>query len=82
MNSFSRISYIAAIYRNRLQLGGFKQIVLLSVAAQLGEAYGVTIKLHIEAHCERRVSTGALQTILSRLERRALGIPSCERLRA
>ena len=53
-----------------IQLGGFEEVVLLSVAARYGEAYGVSIKLHIEAHCERRVSIGALRTTLSRLEKK------------
>ncbi|MEM9721728.1 MAG: helix-turn-helix transcriptional regulator [Bacteroidota bacterium] len=53
-----------------LQLGGFEEIVLLSVAARFGDAYGVTIKLHIEANCDRKVSIGALRTTLNRLEKK------------
>ena len=53
-----------------VQLGGFEEIVLLSVAARFGDAYGVTIKIHIEKHCDRGVSIGALRTTLNRLEKK------------
>ncbi|MEQ8711736.1 MAG: helix-turn-helix transcriptional regulator [Cyclobacteriaceae bacterium] len=50
------------------QLGEFEEIVLLTVAVLYDHAYGVSIKEEIEQKLGRKVSTGALQTALRRME--------------
>ncbi len=52
----------------KYQLGEFEEIVLLTVGVLYGEAYGVSIKLSIEEKLNRKVSVGALQSALKRLE--------------
>ena len=52
----------------KYQIGEFEEIVLLVVAALHGNAYGVTIKQTIEGRLSRKVSVGALQACLKRLE--------------
>lgn len=52
------------------QLGAFEEIVLLTVAVLHGEAYGVSIRKDIETRLERRVSIGAMQTALRRMEQK------------
>jgi DNA-binding PadR family transcriptional regulator len=65
-------------------LGEFEYL-LLSTAARLGDdAYGVSIRRHIEAATGRRCSIGALYTTLDRLEAKGLiktrmGEPTPER---
>ena len=54
------------------RLGEFEEIVLLTVAILHGEAYGVSIKKEIEARLSRKVSVGALQTALRRMEKKGL----------
>ena len=49
-------------------LGEFEEIVLLTVAVLYKEAYGVSIKSEIETRLSRKVSVGALQVALKRLE--------------
>ena len=51
-------------------LGEFEEIVLLTVGVLHGEAYGVSIKKEIETRGDRKVSVGALQTALIRLEKK------------
>ena len=53
-------------------LGEFELYVLLAVARQEGEAYGVTIRREIEAQGGRRVSMGAIYATLARLEEKGL----------
>jgi len=53
---------------NRHQLGEFEEIVMLTVGILHGEAYGVAIIDEIEQRLSRKVSIGALQTVLRRLE--------------
>ena len=53
-------------------LGEFEEIVLLTVGILDGEAYGVSIVEEIENRLERRVSLGAIQTVLRRLEAKKL----------
>lgn len=53
---------------NRHQLGEFEEIVLLTVGILHKSAYGVAIIDEIEARLNRKVSIGALQTVLRRLE--------------
>lgn len=52
----------------RHQLGEFEEVVLLIVGILHKEAYGVAIMDEIEARQKRKVSIGALQTVLRRLE--------------
>lgn len=49
-------------------IGEFEEIVLLTVAILNGEAYGVSIINEIEDRLKRKVSLGAIQTVLKRLE--------------
>lgn len=53
---------------SKYRLGEFEEIVLLTVAILNGEAYGVAIIDEIEARLKRKVSLGAMQTSLRRLE--------------
>jgi DNA-binding PadR family transcriptional regulator len=57
---------------SQYHLGEFEEVVLLTVAILHGEAYGVTIIDEIEKRLTRKVSIGALQTVLRRLEHKGL----------
>ena len=48
-------------------LGEFEQVVLLAVAQQEGEGYGMTIRREIERRTGRRVSIGPVYSTLRRL---------------
>lgn len=52
------------------ELGAFEEIVMLTVGVLYGNAYGVTIRKEIEDRLQRRVSVGALQSALKRLEQK------------
>ena len=52
----------------KFQIGEFEEIVLLAVGILHGDAYGVTIRDEIEKQMKRKVSIGALQVTLRRLE--------------
>src|SRR5689334_23802052 len=52
----------------KYHLGEFEEIVLLTVGVLYDDAYGVSIKQDIETRLSRKVSVGALQTALKRLE--------------
>ena len=52
------------------RLGEFEEVVMLTVGILYEEAYGVSIKKEIEKRLERKVSVGALQTALNRLEKK------------
>jgi PadR family transcriptional regulator PadR len=52
----------------KYQLGEFEEVVMLTVGVLYDEAYGVSIKKEIETRLSRKVSVGALQTALRRLE--------------
>lgn len=54
----------------KYRLGEFEEIVLLTVAILNGKAYGVSIKEEIEERLNRKVSVGALQTALRRMEKK------------
>lgn len=54
------------------RIGEFEEIVLLTVAILYNEAYGVAIIDEMEARLKRKVSMGALQTVLRRLEEKGL----------
>ena len=53
---------------NRQQLGEFEEIVLLTVGILYHEAYAVAMIDEMEDRLGRKVSIGALQTVLRRLE--------------
>ena len=53
---------------SRHQLGEFEEVVMLTVGILYQEAYGVAIIDEIEQRLNRKVSIGALQTVLRRLE--------------
>src|SRR5918993_882680 len=52
----------------KYQLGEFEEVVMLTVGILYNGAYGVSIKKEIETRLSRKVSVGALQTALKRLE--------------
>jgi len=52
----------------KYQLGEFEEVVMLTVGVLYDEAYGVSIKKEIESRLTRKVSVGALQSALKRLE--------------
>ena len=52
----------------KYQLGEFEEVVMLTVGVLYDEAYGVSIKKEIETRLARKVSVGALQSALKRLE--------------
>jgi len=51
-------------------LGEFEELVLLTVGVLYDEAYGVAIKDEIETRLNRKVSVGALQSALRRMEKK------------
>ncbi|MCG8318100.1 MAG: PadR family transcriptional regulator [Cytophagales bacterium] len=51
-------------------LGEFEEIVMLTVAILYEEAYGIAIIDEMEERLGRKVSIGALQTVLRRLEKK------------
>lgn len=57
---------------SQYHLGEFEELVLLTVAMLNGEAYGIRIIEELETRLERTVSLGAIQTVLKRLENKAL----------
>ena len=57
---------------SQYHLGEFEEVVLLTVAILNGEAYGVSVIDEMEKRLNRKVSIGALQTVLRRLEKKGL----------
>jgi PadR family transcriptional regulator PadR len=57
---------------NQYHLGEFEEVVLLTVAVLFNEAYGIAIIEEMETRLNRKVSIGALQTVLRRLEDKGL----------
>lgn len=57
---------------SQYHLGEFEEVVLLTVAVLFNEAYGVAIIDEMENRLQRKVSIGALQTVLRRLEEKKL----------
>jgi DNA-binding PadR family transcriptional regulator len=55
-----------------LALGEFEQVILFAMLRLEGEAHGAAIALEIESRTGRRVSPGALYTVLERLEAKGL----------
>ncbi|SKC89267.1 PadR family transcriptional regulator [Ohtaekwangia koreensis] len=54
----------------KYQLGEFEEVVMLTVGVLYNDAYGVSIKKEIETRLSRKVSVGALQSALKRLEQK------------
>lgn len=54
----------------KFQLGEFEEIVLLTVGVLYDNAYGVAIKDELEKRLSRKVSVGALQSALRRMEKK------------
>lgn len=54
----------------KYQLGEFEEIVMLTVGVLYDNAYGVSIKQEIKDRLDRKVSVGALQSALRRLEKK------------
>ncbi|MDH5605071.1 MAG: PadR family transcriptional regulator [Cyclobacteriaceae bacterium] len=54
--------------KEEMKLGEFEEVVMLTVAILFDEAYGVVIREEIEERLCRKVSVGAMQTALRRLE--------------
>ncbi|MEP5614423.1 MAG: helix-turn-helix transcriptional regulator [Cyclobacteriaceae bacterium] len=52
------------------QLGEFEEVVMLTVAILTNDAYGFSIIEEMETRLSRKVSIGALQTVLRRLEKK------------
>ncbi len=52
----------------KYQLGEFEEIVLLTVGVLYDAAYGVAIKEEIQEKLNRKVSVGAMQSALRRME--------------
>ena len=51
-------------------LGEFEELVLLSVASQTDQAYGVSIRQYIIDETRRNVNISAVHEVLKRLERK------------
>ncbi len=49
-------------------LGEFEELVLLTVAAQHDQAYGVSIKLALEEQLHRKVNISAIHVALKRMD--------------
>ena len=65
-------------------LGELEFLILLALLRLGEEAYGVSVRREIERRAERTVATGALYTVLARLEDKGLvssfaGEPTAER---
>lgn len=58
------------LFMKKYPLGEFEEIVLLTVGVLYNEAYGVLIKDEIEKRLKRKVSVGALQSALRRMEKK------------
>jgi DNA-binding PadR family transcriptional regulator len=68
----------------RMMVGGLEQMVLLGVLHLEDGAYAVTIRRELEHRSGKRVSRGALYTVLERLESKGyltshMGSPTPER---
>jgi PadR family transcriptional regulator, regulatory protein PadR len=65
-------------------LGDLEQAVLVAVVALGGKAYGVSVQSEVKARTGRDLSTGAIYSVLARLEEKGLvesqlGEPTPER---
>ena len=53
-------------------LGEFEEIVLLTIASLVNDAYSVAICDELEKHAERKVKLGVVHAVLNRLEEKGL----------
>lgn len=53
-------------------LGEFEELVLLTIAALMGEAYSVAISDQLSSHTKRTVKLGVVHSVLNRLEEKGL----------
>lgn len=53
-------------------LGEFEELVLLTVAAQHDEAYGVSIKDALQDHLDKKVNISAVHVALKRMKEKGL----------
>lgn len=53
-------------------LGEFEELVLLTIAALVSEAYSVGICDELEKHTKRKVKLGVVHAVLNRLEEKGL----------
>lgn len=53
-------------------LGEFEELVLLAVAAQHDQAYGVSIKDALEEHLSRKINISAVHVALKRMHEKGL----------
>lgn len=53
-------------------LGEFEEIVLLTIAALVSEAYSVSVCDELEKHTGRKVKLGVVHSVLNRLEEKGL----------
>lgn len=53
-------------------LGEFEELVLLTIASLVNDAYSVAICDELEKHAERRVKLGVVHAVLNRLEEKGL----------
>ena len=70
--------------RSNKALGELEHLILLSLLRLGDDAYGVAVRRDIEEHTGRDVATGALYTVLGRLETKGMvsaqvGEPTAER---
>jgi DNA-binding PadR family transcriptional regulator len=53
-------------------LGEFEELVLLTIASLVNDAYSVAICDELEKHAERKVKLGVVHAVLNRLEEKGL----------
>ena len=53
-------------------LGEFEELVLLTVAAQHDEAYGVSILESLEHHLDKKINISAIHVVLKRMDEKGL----------
>lgn len=53
-------------------LGEFEELVLLTIASLVDDAYSVAICDELEKHAERKVKLGVVHAVLNRLEEKGL----------
>ena len=53
-------------------LGELEELVLLTISALDGNAYGVSIQQELSERCSRNISIGALHSTITRLEEKGL----------
>ena len=56
----------------RSALGEFEELVLLTVAAQHDQAYGVSIKEALEKHLAKKINISTIHVVLKRMKEKGL----------